>query len=66
MKSMDAGRYLCDFIFYCSLAEAKRKHNRTGKVTKVLFVHCPPVGEPQTPYEVAEVLKLIIAHVVGS
>ncbi|TKY87756.1 hypothetical protein EX895_003337 [Sporisorium graminicola] len=40
-QSFDPGRYLCDFIFYCSLCEAKR--NQAG--TLVLFVHVPPAGE---------------------
>lgn len=37
-QSFDPGRYLCDYIFYCSLCEAKR----AGAGTEVLFVHVPP------------------------
>ncbi|KAJ9478689.1 hypothetical protein PHBOTO_002195 [Pseudozyma hubeiensis] len=40
-QSFDPGRYLCDFIFYCSLCEAKRR----GGKTLVLFVHVPPKDE---------------------
>ncbi len=37
-QSFDPGRYLCDYIFYCSLCEAKR----AARGTEVLFVHVPP------------------------
>lgn len=37
-QSFDAGRYLCDFIYYCSLCEAKRR----AEGTLVLFIHVPP------------------------
>ncbi|CBQ70992.1 conserved hypothetical protein [Sporisorium reilianum SRZ2] len=40
-QSFDPGRYLCDFVFYCSLCEARR----SGAGTLVLFVHVPPAGE---------------------
>ncbi|GAC98805.1 hypothetical protein PHSY_006400 [Pseudozyma hubeiensis SY62] len=40
-QSFDPGRYLCDFVFYCSLCEAKRNGNKT----LVLFVHVPPKDE---------------------
>ncbi|KAI0758313.1 hypothetical protein BC629DRAFT_1551954 [Irpex lacteus] len=51
-SSMDAGHFLCDFLFYCSLAEAKRNANKQEKdkarstppkITPVLFMHCCPV-----------------------
>lgn len=40
-QSFDPGHYLCDFIYYCSLCEAKRR----GQGTLVLFVHVPPAGQ---------------------
>ncbi|EST05792.1 Peptidase C15, pyroglutamyl peptidase I-like protein [Kalmanozyma brasiliensis GHG001] len=40
-QSFDPGRYLCDYIFYCSLCEAKRD----GRGTLVLFVHVPPAED---------------------
>ena len=52
---MDAGHFLCDFLFYASLAEAKRHATKLEKdktrstppkMTPVLFMHCPPVGQP--------------------
>ncbi|KLO16061.1 peptidase C15, pyroglutamyl peptidase I-like protein [Schizopora paradoxa] len=64
--SNDAGRYLCDFIYYCSLAEQKRAQQTrdgVGKKTKVLFVHCPPVGEQLSVDEVIDGLKRIIVWV---
>ena len=70
LPSNDAGRYLCDFIYYCSLAEQERSqrardgvHVPVGKKTKVLFVHCPPVGESLTVDEVIDGLKRIIVWV---
>lgn len=44
-----AGRFLCEFIYYCSLAEARRSQlvsscpedTSRSKISKVLFVHCP-------------------------
>ncbi|KIM58517.1 hypothetical protein SCLCIDRAFT_86792, partial [Scleroderma citrinum Foug A] len=40
--SMDAGHYLCEFIYYCSLAESKRSSTKN----QVIFLHCPPVDLP--------------------
>ncbi|KIY53100.1 peptidase C15, pyroglutamyl peptidase I-like protein [Fistulina hepatica ATCC 64428] len=42
--SEDAGHYLCDFIFYCSLAESEL----AKRGTPVMFVHCPPLDLPAT------------------
>jgi len=41
--SSDAGNYLCDFIFYTSLREARLRCGAIG-LNKVLFVHVPPDG----------------------
>ncbi|KDQ57541.1 hypothetical protein JAAARDRAFT_69654 [Jaapia argillacea MUCL 33604] len=66
--SMDAGHYLCDFIYYCSLAESRRtscrqdKHEK-GRGSQVLFLHCPPVHQPLSTQEVTEALKSIIVWV---
>ncbi|KAF7298245.1 Proteophosphoglycan ppg4 [Mycena chlorophos] len=48
--SSDPGRYLCDFIFYASLAESQR----AGRGTPVLFIHCPPVGDKLSTAQVAD------------
>ncbi|KAF8444519.1 hypothetical protein L210DRAFT_3443730, partial [Boletus edulis BED1] len=57
-SSLDAGHYLCDFIYYCSLAESRRSVAKTDKpTTKVLFIHCPPVDQPLTTEEVTEAVK---------
>ncbi|KAJ8696486.1 hypothetical protein PTI98_006353 [Pleurotus ostreatus] len=63
--SMDAGHYLCDFIYYCSLAEAKRtaKPYEKRRNTQVLFLHCPPVNQPLTTEEVTEAIKRIIVWI---
>ena len=62
---MDAGHYLCDFIYYCSLAEAQRngKPFEKDKSTKVLFLHCPPVDQPCSTEEVVETIKRIVVWV---
>lgn len=71
-SSMDAGHYLCDFIFYCSLAEAKRNaaklekdkaRSTPPKMTPVLFMHCCPVDQPLSTQEVTQAIKQVIAWV---
>ncbi|KAJ3862571.1 hypothetical protein EV359DRAFT_44910 [Lentinula novae-zelandiae] len=61
-SSMDAGHYICDFTYYCSLAESKRngKPYEKDRNTQVLFVHCPPVGQPLTTEEVTEAIRRIV------
>ncbi|CUA69860.1 pyroglutamyl-peptidase [Rhizoctonia solani] len=48
--SDDAGRYLCGFIYFCSLACAQKE----GRKIKVLFMHVPLIG---LPYEVEDMTK---------
>ena len=71
-SSMDAGHYLCDFIFYCSLAEAKRNaaklekdkaRSTPPKMTPVLFMHCCPVEQPLSTEDVTQAIKQVIAWV---
>ncbi|KAF9562759.1 peptidase C15, pyroglutamyl peptidase I-like protein [Agrocybe pediades] len=63
--SMDAGHYLCDFIYYCSLAEVKRSSNpyEKSRNTQVLFLHCPPVNQPLSTEEVTDAIKRIVVWV---
>jgi pyroglutamyl-peptidase len=62
--SMDAGHYLCDYIYYCSLAEAKRANrNEVGKNTKVLFLHCPPVNQPHSTQEVSDAIMKAVTWI---
>ncbi|KAI0054964.1 peptidase C15, pyroglutamyl peptidase I-like protein [Artomyces pyxidatus] len=64
-SSMDAGHYVCDFTYYCSLAEARRtslKHDK-GKHTKVLFMHCPPIDQPFSTEEVTDAIQKIVMWV---
>lgn len=65
--SMDAGHYLCDFIYYCSLAESRRSayekgrgYYEKGRRTQVLFMHCPPVNLPLSTMEVTDAIRRII------
>jgi len=62
---MDAGHYLCDFIYYCSLAEAKRIEKPNEKRTQVLFLHCPPVNQPLSTEDVTDAIKRIIVWTCG-
>ncbi|KAK7035246.1 hypothetical protein VNI00_012013 [Paramarasmius palmivorus] len=66
-SSMDAGHYLCDFMYYCSLAESKRngKPYEKDRNTQVLFVHVPPVGLPLTTEQCTEAVRRIIQWVGG-
>jgi len=63
--SMDAGHHVCDFIYYCSLAEAKRtaKPYEKRRNTQVLFLHCPPVNQPLSTEEVTEAIRRIVIWV---
>ena len=65
--SMDAGHHLCDFIYYCSLAEAKRtsKPYEKRRNTQVLFLHCPPVDQPLSTQQVIDAIKRIVVWVCG-
>ena len=64
---MDAGHYLCDFIYFCSLAESKRtaKPYEKRRNTQVLFLHCPPVGQPLGTEEVTDAIKRIVVWICG-
>ncbi|KAF8622355.1 hypothetical protein AX15_007087 [Amanita polypyramis BW_CC] len=63
--SMDAGHYLADYMYYCSLAESRRnvKPYEKKRTTQVLFMHCPPVGQPLSSEDVTEAIKRIIVWV---
>jgi pyrrolidone-carboxylate peptidase len=50
--SIDAGRYLCEYIFYKSLD----KSQESG--IPVLFVHVPSAG---CPYSVPEMTEIVIS-----
>ena len=49
--STDAGRYLCDFIYYTSLSINS---------APVLFVHIPELDKPYNSHQLASALKTII------
>jgi len=64
-SSMDAGHCVSDYTYYCSLAESRRVSSRHDKSaqTKVLFMHCCPVGQPFGTEDVSEVIQKIILWV---
>ncbi|RPD53517.1 peptidase C15, pyroglutamyl peptidase I-like protein [Lentinus tigrinus ALCF2SS1-6] len=73
-SSMDAGHYLCDFIFYCSLAESRRgilpqekfkERSTPPKTTPVLFLHVPPVDQPLSTEQVTDAIQRIVLWVCG-
>ena len=55
--SGDAGRYLCDFIYYTSLYHGD---------APVIFVHVPPLDQPYSVDQLAMALKLIIETILCS
>jgi len=59
VTSTDAGLFLCEFIFYCSMAESQL----AGRKTPVVFIHCPPVDDPMSTEAVADGVKRIIREV---
>jgi len=61
--SLDAGRYLCDFIYYCSLASAWKCRQQHGECSKTLFLHCPPTNEPLSTEDVTNAIREIIVWV---
>ena len=63
--STDPGRYLCDFIYFCSLAEAQRRPgDETSRCAQVLFMHVPPPGEPHSLHQMTESIKKVVSWIV--
>ncbi|KAJ2782700.1 Pyroglutamyl-peptidase 1 [Coemansia javaensis] len=60
--STDAGRYLCEYTYYTSLAEAALyPRRRRMAAPRVLFVHVPPqAGDPYSDAQLAEIVREII------
>ncbi|KAF8609851.1 peptidase C15, pyroglutamyl peptidase I-like protein [Ceratobasidium sp. AG-I] len=56
--SDDPGHFVCDFIYYCSLACAQKD----GGWVKVLFMHVPPVGEPYQVEEMTQAVEGVIEY----
>ena len=53
--SNNAGRYLCDFVYYKSLHEMKGRG---------LFVHVPDLGKVYTVKQMTQALALILEKLV--
>jgi len=65
--SNDAGRYVCDFIYYCSLAESRRSQPSVScSPAKVLFMHVPPVGQPYTVEEMSCAVEDVVRWVAST
>ncbi|XP_076267650.1 pyroglutamyl-peptidase 1 [Rhynchophorus ferrugineus] len=54
--SNNAGRYLCEFIYYTSLSIDEKR---------TLFVHVPPLDKPFTKEELAMALEIIVKCGIG-
>ncbi|KAJ2814774.1 hypothetical protein FBU31_007170 [Coemansia sp. 'formosensis'] len=65
--SQDAGRYLCEFTYYTSLAEAQTMYpDRQLRPPKTLFVHVPPHKcDPYDDVELAEIMRDIVRLVLA-
>ncbi|KAL9939518.1 hypothetical protein V8E36_001335 [Tilletia maclaganii] len=75
-QSRDGGGWLCEFILYCSLCESRRPNAFLGRASqvidgstwgeqadqgaKVLFIHCPPVGEPLSVKEIRAAVRATV------
>ncbi|KAJ2161667.1 hypothetical protein GGF46_001260 [Coemansia sp. RSA 552] len=58
----DAGRYVCEFTYYCALAEAAAYE--AGAAPRTLFVHVPPQeGDPYSDAQLAELIRDVIRTV---
>ena len=51
ISSTDAGRYLCEFIYYKSL------HSTKGEA---LFIHVPDINKPYSSEVTAEAIKVVL------
>ncbi|KAJ2726213.1 pyroglutamyl-peptidase activity protein [Coemansia sp. Benny D115] len=62
--SADAGRYLCEFTYYISLAEGETTYaKRQLAPPKTLFVHVPPkANDPYDDKELASIVRSIVRH----
>ncbi|KAJ2910084.1 pyroglutamyl-peptidase activity protein [Coemansia aciculifera] len=61
-----AGRYLCEYTYYTSLAEAQTTYaDRHLAQPKTLFVHVPPhTCDPYSDTELAEIVRDILRHLL--
>ncbi|KAI7825582.1 hypothetical protein BX661DRAFT_172067 [Kickxella alabastrina] len=64
VTSQNAGRYLCEFTYYTSLAEGETSYaKRQLPVPKTLFVHVPPkMQDPYSDSELADLVRDIIRN----
>ncbi|PVU94858.1 hypothetical protein BB560_005907 [Smittium megazygosporum] len=58
--STNAGRYLCEFVYYISLAEAELSGRSVSQPT--LFVHLPPESQSFSDDEIVDVLLHIVTN----
>ncbi|KAF6039760.1 PGPEP1 [Bugula neritina] len=51
LPSTDAGRYLCEYIYYASLSHS---------TSSVMFIHVPKLNKPYTVAELADALRCAV------
>lgn len=59
---MIADRFLCEYIFRCSLKQAEKRDNGPSK--RVLFMHVPEKGMPYSIETGADVVKTLVEGMV--
>ena len=60
--STDAGHFLCDYIYYTSLAELFKRHEER----RVVFMHVPDSFSKQAVLDGRDVCMALIRSLVGS
>lgn len=60
--SEDAGHYMCDFIYFSSLAHREKQH----KARKLVFFHVPADASPKTVARGRELAVNLIRSIVES
>lgn len=71
-NSTHAGRYLCEFILFGSLAESRlaqiraEQSGQSWKAPTVLFVHVPPENDPLALGDMARVLQTLVGEIAGN
>ena len=54
-------RYLCEFIYYCSLNQSKRPEYSGSSV---VFIHVPILDNPYSKTQLAHALKYVVLEIL--
>ncbi|GAA5889586.1 hypothetical protein JCM16303_006972 [Sporobolomyces ruberrimus] len=61
--SENAGLYLCEFTYYCSLGSALKQNS--GRPTPVQFIHVPPISKPYSLEQLTSALEILVWSIVN-